>query len=713
MLETELIKRNLSNYIPFKSEDHVIKSEWKASFWNRKQVRVRVESTGELSVQSIAQNHLAQLASTLLKFLSCGRIKSLGKHVVSYTNAIYSVPANMAVPLSESKQKELFNIQCEKLAQVLLPTHQKLFNMGAELMEYALSRSLSQKVCLKALDLNGEILNLQYSVTQNFLQDLQPADIHTQIQKYEIQAKAMLEKFPSLLKKFIDESLEEETGISTDNVRNDSDISEPKVEDIHDQQMVIEEQSTVIPVVNKPVIDEIEVPAPTIKIPVENPVIPSTPKEKYLLLLDFANKHVIELRNRSQFLSSEWLEKQIKQITELFTSQDENEKSIKTATESLENALDSTEESMPFLDQLLALPENSPSEEKLKELVLNDIRGTLTHFSENFDAKMKDAVNLLKDSEACPWHQTLRDFYETTNSQTEELNTYHDIFNSRIPGFHTAMHWVNPLTDNVNPLVPLETLGKRELATHKTLVEQHCAKALYFLENETKVEMILNLNTQFQQLISHIPKKLEQLEQSGQYLQLAMLQNAKTKQEEITRKASTSLSSAWASQRYAYALAIAVEGLQKQLEDIEKSPATDPFEQLEGLKQLSSPHYKTLHQQLVGKSKKSLESHLKALNSYHNTLSIYIPILEEKKNALVEPLKAMDAKIKSKTAEAMALSVDYTTRLHAWQIFSSQIPLNELPPSKLKEYADKVAVIVEDGIEEIADDAATVGFKFD
>ena len=32
MLETELIKRNLSNYIPFKPADDVIKTEWKAGF---------------------------------------------------------------------------------------------------------------------------------------------------------------------------------------------------------------------------------------------------------------------------------------------------------------------------------------------------------------------------------------------------------------------------------------------------------------------------------------------------------------------------------------------------------------------------------------------------------------------------------------------------------------------------------------------------------
>ena len=415
---------------------------------------------------------------------------------------------------------------------------------------------------------------------------------------------------------------------------------------IQEQPLPVEEPVLVVtkPVVTKPVIDEIQVPSQTTEIPVETPSTPetpveipkipstpTTPKEKYLHLLDFANKHVTDLRRRCQFQSAEWLEQQIIKITGQFSSQPEGDKSIKAATESLENALDCTVENMNFLDQLLALPEDSPSEEILRKLVVKDIRAALDRFSKNFDARMKDVFNLVKDSDECAWHQTLKDFYETTKSRTDELHNQHDIFNSRIPGFQTAMHWVNPLTDNINPLMSLETLGRNELATHKVLVEEHCAKALYFLENETKVERILDFKKQYLQLTSIIPAILRQLEQKGQYLQLAKLENAKNKQEIIIRKASTSLSSASASNHLAYVLAMAVEVLQKEFDDMEKSPVTDPFEQLEGLKQLSSPYYETLHEQIVGKAKESLDSYIKALSSYQNTLSIYIPILEEKK----------------------------------------------------------------------------------
>lgn len=720
MSETELINRNLSNYIPFKTADDVIKTEWKGAFWNRKQVRVRIESSGKISVQSVAQNRLAQLASAIIKFLSRGHIKSFGKRVVTYTNANYTLPANLSVPLSEQTQKQLFNIQCEKLAQILLPTHQKLFNLGAELMEYALGRSLSQKVCLKALDMNGEVLNLQYSVTQHFLQDLAPEEIHAKIVAYEAQAQAMLETFPKELEKFIDEFLKDQANIPAEEIKNISEITKPKVEKPKQPVHVAEELVEITPEL---VVDEIKDPDPVIEIPVESPsktelptenqVLPSPAKVKFLHLLEFANNHVTDLRNRNQFFSAEWLEGQIEKVTEQFALQVEDKKSIKKATESLENALDCTDQNMSFLDQLLALQEGSPSEEILKELVVKDIRTALARFSENLDARMKDVSKLLNDSGESAWHQSLKDFYETTNARTKELENCHDIFNSRIPGVETALHWVNSLTDNTNPLIPLESLGKSQLAAHKALVDEHCAKALYFLENETKVERILNFTAQYKQLAVLVPEKLEQLKKNGQYLQLAELENARDKHAEIIRKRSPSLSSALACKYYAYDLAAAIEALQEQFHNIEKSAAMDSFEQLEGLKQLASPYYETLHLQIVAETKKSLDSYIVALSSYQNTLSVYIPILEERQNELVEPLKAMDTKINLKISEAKALSVDYTTRLHAWQIFSSPVPLKELPPLKLKEYAEKISVLVKDGMEEITEGAADIGFKFD
>jgi hypothetical protein len=424
---------------------------------------------------------------------------------------------------------------------------------------------------------------------------------------------------------------------------------------------------------------------------------------------------VKDLISRNQFVSAELLEQQINKINTQLSSKGQDENSIKFATESLENALDCTEQNMSLMDQLHAIDEDSQYKDHLKKLILKDIRETLTRFNDTFESKIKDIAQL--DIIEGPWHQSLRDFYKTIKDDTDALKSRADVTISNIPfGFQTAIRLgcslIRIFDKTFETKMPLEVADAKDFAVHKSLIDLHCANALHFLENETKVERILNFRKEYQELMSSLAEKCGQLEQSGQYYHLAVLERVKNKQDANIRKAAMSLSDTSSCERYALTLAMAVAGVKIKLDEIENH-ATDPFEQLIGLKQLSSPFYKTLHNQIVESSKEKLESYIHTLLDYQTTLSDYLPALEEKQSELAEPLKAIEAKIQSKIAKAQALRIDYTTRLRFWQIFGAPVPLSELPPYRLKEYADMVALVVASGMGEIAEDAAAVGFKFD
>lgn len=186
---------NALDSTPFKRDQTIIKSSWSNSIWNRKQVRIRVEDSGELSIQVVAQNTFARLTSTLLQFFSCGRIKSFGKKVVSLTQPGYLVP-NLDVPLSEKTQKDILDIQTKKLALTLLSSCKRLNQLGEKLCRDALSQTEDPAIMEKVLQMNQEILDMQLPLTQQFQQDISPEDLYKNIQAFEAKAQTICEQYP-------------------------------------------------------------------------------------------------------------------------------------------------------------------------------------------------------------------------------------------------------------------------------------------------------------------------------------------------------------------------------------------------------------------------------------------------------------------------------------------------------------------------------------
>lgn len=661
MQSTKELSRNLSSQLPFKTDQNIIKSDWKSSIWGRKQVRIKVESSGELTIQTIAQNAFARLASKFLKFISCNTFKSVGKKVQSFTFAGYALPSNLSIPLSEQKHLKLMEIQSKQLALFFLPSHKKLSDLGSELIEIALRdpENCDQTIRAKIIDMCQEILDFQLLSTEEFQKDLSPAELYAKLQEYERQTEIFCKEFPIILKDFIEKNNQEKAAIR----------------------------------------------------PVETPGFIIS-KQKYLTLLDLAKAYAVELKDRLQFTSADWLEREIAKTIEKLANEEEHPLSLKLAIESLEDALDCIEEDADHAAQLQALPIDSPYEQTLKDLVISEIRQTLAEFSEDLEATQKEVIWLFKNTNEGPLYQNLLHFFEASKLKAKMLAEKHDSFESWIPGLEAGRHWMNPWLGNNDPLINLENLDRNRLITHKIHVDNYCAETLDFIENETQVEKILKLIPQYEKLNARASLKMDQLPED-QYLHKTELEKIKNDHEKSIANIASSLSSSTKCLRYVKTLEKAIDALQNKLDEIEKNPEMDPIEQLIGLKTLESPLYDVLRMKLIDHSKIQLTAYVEILNHYQEILSAAIPILKENNPNIMDNLLELENAIKAKISEGQALTVDFATRLHFWELFRSEVAVEDLPPLQLKGYLNKVSRLVLTGIEDIIQKAAYSGIKFD
>lgn len=727
MSSAEPINCHFSHKIPFKTNQDVIKSSWKSTLWCHKQVRIFIDPEGKLAIQTIAQNAFARLASTILKFLSCGKIKSFGKKVISFAPTRYALPSDLAAPLSPSKQNLLFDIQCQRLTQFFLPSYKSLNDMGSQLYDYALSRCTDQEVNAKVMDLHLEILNFEQILNEEVQKDTTPEDLHNKFQNFEAEAKIMCQEYPAILEKFIDEHLQKKAQILTQQEEEPPPLTIP----MEPQEETELEEETPTPVeVILPAIQEKEeevkinvppVPKPdqtlvqteksgTISEDISIPPFPQTIPpfvKKYIDSLSSARQHVIDLRNRYQFISADILAKKIEKIEtkdipalSLIKGQEEQ---LKAAIESLEDALDACEENIPYITQLLSLPKHSPHQQKLKEVVIADIRQSVEQFNQTMDQKKECLKELLKGNNDQTWYLKLSWLVETAKSKITPLANSHDSMESWIPGWH----FIKSLVSSKTFCVLLETLDRKGLAKHLALTEQACKSTLDFFEDETRLEKILSLRHEYGQIKSLAALRYSQFEKDGQFLFMAIVEKVRNKLDKVIQKASSSLTDRSAMHEYADTLEMGVETLNGQLNEIEQHQEIDPIQQLIALKPLSSTHYATLHSRLVNRGKMLLEAYKKSFLEHNlQMISAVIPHLTDKKDEMI----AIETKIRTKISEATALSTHYTARLHFWHIFNSQIPLSELSIDMLENYLKKVSTLIESGIKDITEDAENAGF---
>lgn len=661
------ISENILYNLSFKNEQTTIKNDWKYSIWGRNQIKIKIASTGELAIQTVAQNTLDFLTSKFFKLFTSS--KNIGKKVQSFNFNASEFPLNLTL-LSEKKQKEIIKIQDERLGLYFLAMHKNLSDLGSELIKTALrdSKNCDQAVRSKIFDMCQEILDFQQEFTDVLQKDLTSAALYAKFQDYEKQAERLCKEFPSLLQDFIQKNKEA-------------------------KETTIEELQEVIPLS-------------------ETAEVLLTLKKEYLDLLYFARDQVIKLNGKFQFTSAEWLEKTIKKIVKQLVNDKEGSLSLKMAIESLEDALDCIEENINFTQQLQSLAVDSPYEQQLKDFVIAEIKQFLATYSEKFVAKEKEINELLKDSENSSWHQDLMHFFEVTQQKIKILAENYNFFESTIPGFETGLHWINQwIGNNQDPLIAIETLDRHLLIKHKAYVEHFCSNAFEFIQSETQVERIVDLRKHYMDLQAKALLKKSQLDEK-EYLHLTELEKIMNEQERSVTSISSSLTSSNNCHYYVNVFSKAIEAMKSKLIEIENHPEIDPINQLIELKKLESPLYDTLRSKLINESKVQLKLFVDTLTSYQEILCAAIPLLKENHPPIIDPLINLEEKIKTKISKAQALMVDFITRLYLWQCFSSNIAVDELPPFQLKEYRSKVSHLVSTEIEEIIQEANNIGIKF-
>lgn len=685
-----------SDWTPFKNQPHIIKSAWNRSFWNRKQVRIRIETSGELSIQVITQPIFARIASTVLKFLSRGKIKSFGKKVVSFTQPGYSLP-KLEIPLSEKKEKAVFDLQIGNLALTFLPSYQRLNELGTALCDYALQYSSDSQVMEKVLALHLEIVNLQLSLTQDFQSDVSPVELYKKIQTFETQSQIACERYPLLLKECIETPKKtKETGEFT---QNESLATSPDSIEL--------EERLIDPLASR---ESEKIDHPPIQTrPSE---VTSSPKHIYSQLLSDVQSEIQDLKDRGQLTSAAWLHNEMETIVAIQNVKGEETHALTEAIESLENALDSVEKNVSFISQLADLPADSPLETTLKRYTIQEIQESLVHFRTQLNEQEKKLFSFLTKNPKNPWLLALKAFFTEAHSKALSLADFHDSFESWIPGLQTGRHYLNNWLGNHDPLKRLSTLDRYDLVKHHDSVQKFCQHTLAFLQKETHLEKIFELQQAYDKSIAQVEEESVNLLKQGQYLHLAHLQKTQKTQTALVAKAFSSISSSRQAFQYAQTLQAAQTTFAEVIHHIHETGEISPIKQLVELKKLGSPHYFTLHQLMVKNGQTQLSAYIFILNRYQKMLNQVIPILKEQQNESWEQLTHLSSRISLKITEATSLTTNDVVRSHVWQIFSSPVPLNDLSPAQLQSYLEKIMEISQHGISEITEDAAKAGFKF-
>lgn len=196
------------NYnIPFKN-DTIIKSEWHYSLWNRKQVRILVDSSQEtpsrLLIQEIVQCSLAYLLNKLLKFVTGNKSSYLDKHVhiVREENIL---PNDLILPFSLQKQQAIAKIQHHVLIEKTSKLYGQLTKLGSQLFENAVFES--QEVKLKVLDMNRNILTLAGEPFNTITFGERPiTELQTKYYEFKEKADLMIKEYTAELEKLMDKN---------------------------------------------------------------------------------------------------------------------------------------------------------------------------------------------------------------------------------------------------------------------------------------------------------------------------------------------------------------------------------------------------------------------------------------------------------------------------------------------------------------------------
>lgn len=413
--------------------------------------------------------------------------------------------------------------------------------------------------------------------------------------------------------------------------------------------------------------------------------VKSEAEQRYQKVYNEAISTISELREQCQYTNAYWLLRVVAQqksaLNKSFNSNTLNAANLNSARENIENVLDSMA-FVPFLDQLLSLPENSREEQPLKTALLAQQRQVLLEATAKLDDQKDAFIDICK--QPSPWRQAMLDFMDESKAKMLKLAEPQET----------------------------ERLVRGQLKHYTESVAAIVRSTEAHIQDECCLDRLVLFRPLYDTLDKLAAEKLPMLTSNGDFLHLHALEGVRTTFADKIKSAEANLTSKANITAYAAWLESGISALKNTLEEVNAETSADPITQLDRLKALNSPHYQTLHQRLINNSQVKLNAYVLLLERYQKLLVEAIPLLTLKYPHVVSACQVIKEKVATKQSQVDALRTNFTVRLNFWDLFPGKVPLKDLPPAQLSEYLKFIDTTIQTNLQELTEDAAKIGFKW-
>lgn len=406
-----------------------------------------------------------------------------------------------------------------------------------------------------------------------------------------------------------------------------------------------------------------------------------------------ASNIIVDMRKRLQLTNALWLEDVVAQQKDGIDFTDSD---YKNAQEAIEDAIDSRDD-ISYVEQLQVLPEDHEGIPVLKNALISDLHSQLKMASAELETKKGQLLSLMKNTPENDFSKGLIDFIDTSRTHMAALESTHTVFKNWVTGYQEDS--------------AVDSLTKSQLPGYKHAVDTTIAAALEKIESSTCMKRSLRVQLSYEVLNQSAISTIAILIEKNNFLAAHKLADAQKKHAQHLKFISENMSSASAMKSYADGLEAAVKEL-AQLLITSQIPPLALIEQLSQLESLNSPYYKTLQKHFIDTTIAKIGAYTSRLDRYQTLLRAAIPIFEQQEADKLPALSRIEEKIIEKKIEIEGLKTTFWTRLHFWELLPVEIPLDDLPTAKLREYAGTIDNLIKQGLAELENEAEQAGFAW-
>lgn len=420
-------------------------------------------------------------------------------------------------------------------------------------------------------------------------------------------------------------------------------------------------------------------PKPIVEPVVIHTPLPQTEKQRYQATWTLAAHTVQSLRERLQLTHADWLEEIVNNQKDFVATTDTE---YKKTREQLEDAIDSLDD-VPFLDQLLLIPEDYTDITALKAAFVDELHNRLNVFLNDIAKQKTKLLELVKYTPENEFKQAL--FHFIDDREAKSLFLQSEIAN--------------------------DNLDCRQLTTYKKKIDDLIASTHQRIEKETRLENIILLKQSYNFLDNNSHAAIVTLITNGNFFSANVLDKTQKKHSQLLEAAAKDLTSTAKIKAYAKTLENAIKDLtQKAL--VSQAPPQGLIAQFQHLDESDFPYYDLTRDRLVEGAKAKIDACISQLERYTSLLSAALPVFEQQASKEYPTMLAIRNTLEAKSIEIAALRTSFVTRAFFWHVFPVETPVEELPSDKFVEYIKFVDHLIQKTLADLTEDAAQAGFTW-